>query len=311
MRFAAFVAVLVVSAVLVSGCSKKKEDDDHLYVCKSSTSTVTIDLEKYPEHHNATFNPATKCPGYKGTGSASNSTSLAPNVPPVLKLKIVDAGGNATNVTMLNGNLTFDATGSKDPDGQVTGIAVTVQDSNQTRTGALFDPVKKTFKTATFKFDRAGIVNVTVAMVDDRAGFTVNKTHVYVDQTVTTGQKTLTGTSPAVGTPTDCEGPAKNTLIDPAFSTDGAFPVVAGATWIEAKATPNGKLAICAPTGSGEDGKPGSAISDAGAEVRTAKGAAIPTPAGIKTYYVEIYSTSANQAVGAVVTVHYEPDTGA
>src|ERR1041385_8369195 len=94
MRFAAFVAVLVVSAFLVSGCSKKKEDDDHLYVCKSSTSTVTIDLEKYPEHHNATFNPATKCPGYKGTGSASNSTSLAPNVPPVLKLKIVDAGGN-------------------------------------------------------------------------------------------------------------------------------------------------------------------------------------------------------------------------
>src|ERR1051326_6714623 len=153
MRSAVFVAILVASAALLAGCSGKKEDANtsHLFLCKSSTSTVTLDLTKYPGYQNSTFNAASHCPG--AHSSSNTTTSQAPNVLPVLVLAIKDAGGNKTNVTMLDGNLTFDATGSHDPDGQVTGIAVTVQDSNQTRTASLFDPVKKTFKAASFRFD--------------------------------------------------------------------------------------------------------------------------------------------------------------
>jgi hypothetical protein len=303
MRIAAIVAILVASTVLLSGCAKKAAEDDHSYVCKNATSTVTIDLEKYPEHHNATFNPASKCPGVKS--SASNTTSLAPNKLPILKMKITD-GTNVTNVTMLNGNLTFDATGSTDPDGTVTGIAVTVKDSNQTRTAALFDPVKKTFKPAHFKFDRPGVVNVTVAMVDDRAGFTINQTHVYVDQTTVLDPKTVNGFEPG-GDSTTCSGPF-NALVDTNFANEYDFTLVAGATFVEATAT-NGKITICAP-GPGPSSAPGTPRSPEGSpSTTTDKGADLTPAKGVLSYFVEAYSTSPNQSIGVTVTVHYEPDT--
>jgi hypothetical protein len=303
MRSAAIVAILVTSAALMAGCSGKGKEDDHSYTCPNGT---TIDLEKYPDHHNSTFSAASHCP-HSGTTSHSNSTSLPPNQLPMLHLKISD-GGNVTNVTMLNGNLTFDAAGSMDPDGSVTGIAVTIQDSNTTRTAALFDPAKKTFKTATFKFDRPGVVNVTVAMVDDRAGFTVNQTHVYVDQLQTGAGQTVQLPG---GSPTGDECNINNAIVGAQFYKEYSFNLVNGATLIEAIATgtsegaPAGdiSLTICSPehVALGEPGNP-----------TVTTGGPFPAPTGIASYYVGItISGGATTNVVPTVLVHYEPGAAA
>lgn len=310
MRSAALVAILVASAALLAGCSSKSNDATHVFVCKNSTSTVTIDLTKFPGYQNSTFSAASHCPG--AAHSATNTTSQAPNVLPILQLAIKDKGGNKTNVTMLDGNLTFDATGSHDPDGTVTGIAVTVQDSNQTRTAALFDPVKKAFKTATFKFDRPGVVNVTVAMVDDRAGFTINQTHVYVDQTQVFPPFGLTFPDPA-DKPTDCQGPssknAGSPLGDSQFSYEFLFNVVAGATKVDATATvSSARIAICTPHPAG--GGPGTPVSaEATGSVSTDPGVALPPPKGVSDYFVETFlgNSDPHESVGMTVVVHYEP----
>lgn len=298
MRSAVLVALLVTSAAMLAGCSKK-DDDDHSYSCPNGT---TIDLEKYPDHHNATFNAASHCPGY--TTSKSNSTSLPPNQLPILKLKVTD-GKNETKIALLNGNLTFDAAGSSDPDGSVTGIAVTIQDSNTTRTAALFDPAKKTFKTATFRFDRPGVVNVTVAMVDDRAGFTVNQTHVYVDQVFLPPAQSLQAPNPdPIGATTPACG-GFNPLIDAQYYKPFDFPVVAGATWVEATATSEALLTICSPDDA--------ALSPEKVNpVQTTPATPLPPPAGIDSYYVSAYldtGPNAQVSVQPTITIHYEPDT--
>jgi hypothetical protein len=307
MRSAVLVAILVTSAALLAGCSGKKEDDDHAFTCPNGT---TLDLEKFPDHHNATFNPVSHCP--HASTSASNSTSLAPNQLPILKLKVTD-GKNETPVTMLNGNLTFDASGSSDPDGQVTGIAVTVQDSNTTRTAALFDPAKKTFKPATFKFDRPGVVNVTVAMVDDRAGFTVNQTHVYVNHLQmkegavihlpSNGGAAPAGMDPCKGATGDAG--SEGAIVDANYFKSIDFDLFAGATRVDvtADAGEAAHLTICNPAkdtalGSGD----GTATTD--------PGVALPPPTGIASYSVGVYSNDEPEMSTAMtVLVHYEPQT--
>lgn len=295
MRSAVLVAILVTSAALFAGCSGKDEDN-HAYTCANGT---TLDLEKFPDHHNSTFNAASHC-----TSSKTNSTSLPPNKLPVLTLSIKGDGGNATNVTLLDGNLTFDATGSTDPDGQVTGIAVTIQDSNTTRTAALFDPAKKTFKPATFKFDRPGIVNVTVAMVDDRAGFTVNQTKVYVNQLVHSTPQTIQLPNPGVGI-SDCGGgtdtPAANgDLYEAQFYKEYSFTVVPGATYVEASdASEDASLTICSPADV--------ALSETGNPVVTLPDSDLTPPAGIESYYVGATSSAQSNSVGPAILIHYDP----
>jgi major membrane immunogen (membrane-anchored lipoprotein) len=294
MRSAVLVAILVTAASLFAGCSGKDEDD-HTFACANGT---TLDLEKFPDHHNSTFNAASHC-----TASHTNSTSLPPNKLPVLTLKITD-GTNATNVTLLNGNLTFDATGSADPDGQVTGIAVTIQDSNTTRTAALFDPAKKTFKTATFKFDRPGVVNVTVAMVDDRAGFTVNQTKVYVNQLVQSTPQTIQLPDPPAGI-SDCGGGAdqpgvNGDLYEAQFYKEYSFSVVAGVTYVEASdASTDASLTICSPADE--------PLSNTGNPVATLPDAVLAPPAGIESYYVGATSSAQQTTVGPAILIHYDP----
>src|SRR5688572_29100225 len=157
------VAILLSTAFLLAGCSGGDGGDELHYVCSNGTE---IHADDHPEVNATKAEDLAKfCPGGStSTGSRSNTTSAAPNVPPTLVLKITNPDGEETPVTLVDGNLTFDATGSTDSDGSVAGIAVTVTDSNVTRTATLYDAAKKQFTTATFMFDRPGPVNVTVAM---------------------------------------------------------------------------------------------------------------------------------------------------
>lgn len=314
MRVALLAASLIVVAAL-AGCSSKGSDSEDFHVtCADGTELHSEDFA------NVTTNAdlLKKCPGVSsssGSKSSTTSTPSAPNVAPTVGLTVTDDGGNATLVTLVDGNLTFDASSSVDSDGNITGAAVSVADSNQTRTASLFDPVTKTFKKATFNFDRPGIVNVTVAIVDDRAGFSTNVSQVYVNEVqVRSGSDIQLATSELADTlPTHdvCLGAG-------AVAPDGSGPVIdsqyfkvetislqAGATFVTVTSTKDVVMTICSP-----DGAP---VSPKLQEGTVTSDQPLPLPAeATKNYFVAFYG---KLPVGGVpdmssectITVHYEP----
>lgn len=305
MRSVVPVAILVLSSLLLAGCSGGDGDKELRYVCANGTE---INADDHPEANATKAEDLAKfCPKTSTTGSKSNTTSQAPNVPPVLVLNITDGGGNVTNVILLDGNLTFDATGSSDPDGSIAGIAVTITDSNTTKTATLYDAAKKEFKSATFTFDRPGPVNVTVAMVDERAGFTVNQTHVYVNQVVQATAATIQFPSPGAGFD-DCtggqdQGPVNGDLYEAQFYKKNSFTVVPGVTKIVAVDDADTVLTICGPDDL--------AKSEPGNPTETFPDAELPPPSGIAGYYVTSYANGPGESTAPVVTVHYEPQAAA
>jgi hypothetical protein len=309
MRSVLPVAILVLTSFVLAGCSGGGDDDDLHYVCANGTE---IHSDDHPEANATKADDLAKfCPGSSTSksGSKSNSTASKPNVLPNLVLKITNDTGAETPIILLDGNLTFDATGSTDSDGTVAGIAVTVTDSNTTRTATLYDAGKKQFKPATFKFDRPGVVNVTVAMVDDRAGFTVNQTKVYVNHP----QNNVNGVVqvPSNGAvPSDAGDPcvgAGNTLIDSAYFKTVSIMVAQNATKIEVTSVdPAALMTICSP----ED----TVLSAVKAKgfVETTAGIALPPPAGITSYKVGMFSADKPQMSTEVnIVVHYEPQAAA
>lgn len=309
---ALLVAALVFVAAL-AGCSGKKGDaEDFLtHTCNDGKVISEEDYEGVLAD-NATDSDVinflkTKCKA-SGTGTKTNSTSLAPNKLPILVLNVTDFGGNATKVTMLNGNLTFSAAGSSDPDGQVTAIAISVTDSNTTRTKALYDGAKKQFTPATFSFDRPGIVNVTVAMVDDRAGFNNSVFQVYVNhlQVLDGGELAVPGhrapsqaAHPCLGAKEslDAQGP----IVHSSYFSEKTFAVTDGATFVEAIPDASTRITICDPAGA--------AISPTKSTdpIATNPDVVLTAPTSTDNYYIGFYGESANSAVGATVIVHYEP----
>lgn len=296
MRSAVFVALLVTSAALLAGCSGKDKESDFRVTCPDGKELNSKDFGNV----STTPDLLKRC---TGAGSKTNTTSLPPNQMPVLKLKITD-GTNETKVTLVDGNLTFDAAGSSDPDGTITGIAVTVTDSNTTRTATLYDPAKKTFKTATFLFDRPGVVNVTVAMVDDRAGFTVNQTKLYVNELQVGAAQTIQLPNGADTISSPCD--IGDEIVGAQFWKQYSFNVANGATLIEAIATTESDtqagsalLTICGPDKS-EMSEPGNPT--------VASGGPFPAATGIATYYVGMtLEGGATTEVTPTVLVHYEP----
>lgn len=302
------VALVVLSALLAGCTGDGGKDDPNTYACPDGTE---IDLDGIPGSENSTFNPLSKCPKSSGS-SSSNST---PNVLPTLSLTVTDDAGNETVVGTLMGNLTFSAEGSTDADGSITGIAVSVTDSNTTRTASLFDPVAKAFKPATFKFDRPGVVNVTVAMVDDRAGFTVNQSKVYINhpQNLAPVNIQLGGGGVAVDSAcggNDDVGPVRGDLYEAQYYKEYSFALLEGATFVEATSNA-GDITICSPHVEGAyDSTP---LSETGSRATvTNPGVALPAPVGTQSYYVSATLPSGGgQDVGVTVVVHYEPQEAA
>lgn len=307
------VALLVASLIAVStvaGCFGGGGDDDHDHLTYTCTGGKVIDAEDYADHENLTLDDLmAKCPGSTTTRTTTTSTPSAPNVLPTVSLKVMDDGGNETLVTLVDGNLTFDASNSTDSDGNITGVAVSVTDANQTRTASLFDPVSKTFKTATFKFDRPGVVNVTLAVVDDRAGFVTNVSNVYVNEMVNTPanaiqspQADLAGNSPMHDPCTGAEGPlgSSHTIADANYYQTVTIPVQANATFIVATSTEDVVMTICSP-----DGTP---VSPELVDGTVTSDQPLPLPAdATKNYQLAFYATLVPATTAAVVVVHYEP----
>lgn len=304
------VAAIVLIAAL-AGCSGKKGGHDELhYTCPDGTVIHGDDYEGVLENITTDF-LKTKCPKAGGVGSKTNTTNSAPNVLPVLKLNITDAGGNATNVTLKDGNLTFDATGSFDPDGVLSAIAISVKDSNQTRTKPLYDLASKKFSPATFKFDRVGPVNVSIAMVDDRAGFNTTTLQVFVNEMQHLGGDDIVGGGGSGGPAADAckgasgvSGPLGGTIFDSYYFKAPGFNVVAGAQFIEAIPGSNNLVTICDPAGN--------AISSpvrSDAPVTSTNTEPLAPPPATDSYYIGIYAKpSPGQVETSVdVIIHYEP----
>ena len=313
MRVLLVAAVVLVAAL--AGCSGKSGDDEVHFQCLNGGPELhQEDFPEIPgnftEQQVEDFLKA-KCPKASGSGSKTNTTSLAPNVLPVLKLNITDFGGNVTNVTVKGGNLTFDATGSFDPDGTLSAIAISVKDSNQTRTLPLYNAGSKTFTPVTFSFDRPGPVNVSIAMVDDRAGFNTTLTKVYVNdpQTLAPGTVYLPSEGAAPGLDHPCLGASDQVpngsgpLVDSNYFKAAQFTVAEGASFIEVIPNEDSLVTICDPAGV--------AISDEKQDVPVFSNAPIVPPTGTESYKIGFYGSTANAELGAIVIVHYEPQAAA
>lgn len=310
-------ALLVAAVVFVAalaGCSGKKggEEHDHLtYTCSNGTVISEEDYEDVLENVTVDF-LKTKCPKGTGTGTGNGTgtNSAAPNKLPILKLNVTDFGGNATNVTLLDGNLTFSAAGSSDPDGAISAIAISVTDSNTTRTKSLYNAATKTFTPATFSFDRAGPANVSVQMVDDRAGFNGSIFQVYVNQIQVLGKADLQP-QPATGAPLahPCNGARQQfgdqgPIIDNTYFYPGPISTAAAPSFIEAIPNDRTAITICDPADN-----PISEVRVNKAITTNNMDGPLPLPAsGTDNYSVGVYVTNGAPADASVtVIVHYEP----
>lgn len=302
-------AILISAVILVAalaGCSSKKGDDEHLhYTCPDGTEIHGDDYEGVLQNITVDF-LKTKCPKGTGTGTGSttNTTSQAPNVLPNLVLNVTNFEGTATNVTFVDGNLTFSAAGSNDPDGQISAIAISVKDSNRTQTKSLYDFATKTFTPATFTFDRAGVVNVSVAMVDDRAGFASIATFAYVNEQTKLPADNLPVATTSTTTPVThpCKGADQgdqSNLIDSPYFKLKSVTIVEGATFIEAIPGASNLVTICDPTGT--------AISPAKQSSATTSTVDLVVPPSTDNYGIGVYVTAPNTAINVNVIVHYEP----
>ncbi len=251
MKLRALLALALVAAAALSGCfgSDDEPTDDH---CDDGH----VDAD---------------CPdntlGAGGDQNLGNTTdtneTVEPNVPPVVALKVFDDAGNETRATMLGGNLTFDASGSMDEDGTIDQAAITVTDSNQTRTATLFSNGK--FKQATFNFDRPGVVDVTLSVIDDGGEIVNLVTNVFIHHPQPDKSHSFKVPAPPTVSADSCGGtglPQGSSVLDPNYYMQFKFDVLEGASKVEARvASGSASIAICDPDGN--------AITGAGTDMVT------------------------------------------
>jgi len=284
MRSLTILALALVSATALAGCSGDDDGGDGPTTTTSPAATTTS-------------------PG------PTTTTPPAPNDPPVLAIKVTDEGGNVTKTTLVDGSLTFDASASADPDGQITDLAIIVADANQTRSAQLLRNGQ--FTPATFLFDRAGVVQITLNALDDRGASASLQDQAYINEVQVLDGRQLTAAAPPTYDPTSCAGPTGNGVIDPTMWINPSIDVKAGATYIEvtiealiegADQDGDATLAICDPDGA--------AISAAGAP-----GEIVMTDADVEftaslQYYVSAAALTPRTTLSGQAVVHYDPLPG-
>jgi hypothetical protein len=286
MRATLLVSLLILAAAL-AGCSGGGDKD------KDDTKTQTTT---------------------SGTGTKTNTTSAPPpppNVSPVLAYKIMDDAGNPINFTSAGTNITISAEGSLDPDGNITGLAVSVADRNSTkfpRIAVLYDPATKAFTDAKFMMDFAGPVNITLAIVDDRAGFNSTVVPFAVNQVTTAAssfQARATGNAACSPSPDVPE----SHIVEQYYWDDPSFQVDNQTTYVTAKTdVTDVSIIICDPSKT--------AISPAGAgQTGVSSNAGVVFQNSIN-YYVAVLNVgtatpAAPKVVNVEITVHYDAPAAA
>lgn len=280
MRTATFLIISLLTAAALAGCSGDSDDSDDVGATPSPTAT-----------------------GSGPSPSPTNDTA-EPNELPELDLEVTDEGGNVSTSTVVGGSLTFDASGSTDPDGEITDLAIIVQDANQTRHANLLRDGQQT--TATFSFDRPGVVQVTLNALDDSGGSVSLRSEVYINHPQTTESFTFSMAAPPTFSPDSCSGPSGEGVVDAYMWKAQDFDVLAGAKWVEVTLVVDHELdagdasfAVCDPDGN--------AISDVGEAGETLITSPDANFTASLNYFVSVASGAPQSKAHAVLTVHYDP----
>lgn len=294
MRVALVLTLILVSSFVLAGCTSKTDTTNTGTVKTTVTGTKTITNTR--------------------TTTLSNTTTQTPNVAPVLKFKI-SSNGTVQNFTFVNptthlkGSLTFDATGTVDPDADgLSGIALSVTDSNKTYpAGTLFSNGQ--FTPVTYTFDRPGPVNVTVSALDNRGDITTLETHVYVDQISTIVTPIFKTGAADARKASDCVGPfpASADLLNQGIVDKGKFDTKKTTTFAVATIVDGaGEIALCAPDATAISGEDSAAVTSNAGTVFT-------DTTGTSSFYVLSLASalSSNSALTIQVVTHYEPQPAA
>ena len=310
MRSSILLSVLLASLAF-AGCFGSA--DDHCADGHADADCPQNDPTHCDDMHDDTHCPqnnATHCDDmHDDTHCMTTNTTTTPTVPnvlPIIRIKVTDDAGNETLAVLPGMNLTFDASASADPDGNLNGMAIVLQDSNGTKVAPLMNADSGAFMTATFRLDFPGVVNVSVAALDDDGATNTSLFAVYVNHPQTGNPFTMKAAAPTSNAAT-CAGPTGDDIGDSSWYKEYAFEVLDGASYVVAEAIQGTfTMAICDPTGN-----PISA--SATGTVETTEG--VNFTASLR-YYVAVLSQpsasataphAGNQAVNVGVVVHYEP----
>lgn len=259
--------------------------------------------------------PVTTPPHPTGTGlPPSNST--VPNKPPVAVLKVTN-GSNATRVVMAGGKLTFDGSGSSDPDGKLVNAAIQVVQANQTLSTG---PVQSLYESgawtpATFNLTFAGPALVIFNVLDDQGAVTTNVSKVYVDKAGALFNHSFSVDAQVgtLNTPSTCKGASGNSaaggtlggsnqLVDQQYFITDSVTIPANVTYVTGQvAAGSADIVFCNAASE--------ALSNDGSTFTTTAGKAIPPGSS---YFIGIYSTgptppASSNAVSVGYTLHFEP----
>lgn len=219
-------------------------------------------------------------------------------VPPVADLVMTADDGtvqNGTTFILTDQNVTFSAAGSSD-DGTIQLAALTVTDSNSTRTVQLYDGG---FQDVTLPFAHEGPVNVTLRVLDDAGEVDLVESMLYVNR-LHSLTIAVDAALPAGHSADACDFPDDTaSVVWQPFMDRTKFIVNSGAMWISAEMTSgSGEYALC---------DPGHApLTEASSSaVETARDGSPLTPS--PQYAVFGVSTGGVDDLTFDVMVHYEP----
>lgn len=219
------------------------------------------------------------------------------NLPPVAALVMTADDGavqNGTTYIVAGQNVTFSAAGSSD-DGSVQLAALTVRDSNGTRTVQLYDGG---FQDATLAFPHEGPANVTLRVLDDDGEVDLVETMLYVNR-VHSLSIAVDAFMPAGGDAGACDFPSDPPLLWQRAMSHARFVVNSGAQWLSAEMTGgSGEFALCDP-----DSEPLTEASSTTAETERGAGPMRSSPQ----YSLFGVATGSGGPLTFDVMVHYEP----
>lgn len=177
----------------------------------------------------------------------AEETPSLPNTPPTANLVMTADDGavqDGTTYIMAGQNVTFSAAGSMDDDGSIQLAALTVRDSNSTRTMQLF---ADGFQDLPVSFPHEGPVNVTLRVLDDDGDVDVLEAMLYVNR-IQSLVVPIDIPLPAGHGAGGCDYPTEPPLLWQRSMNFARFVVNSGAQWISAEMTGgSGEFALCDP----------------------------------------------------------------
>lgn len=293
MRVKTLLTALTFLLVALSGCfggDEEPQDDDHDH-CDHAHGDHAEGEHDCPDDDH----------GNDGNNTDDGNVTDEPNMFPIPALTMTDGDGNAIDSSKFiwaGGNVTFDATGTTDLDGEIAFVGISINDGETT--AQLY--ADGTFTPATVNFTSVGTFNVTMNVLDDQGDKASVSTQVHVNEVQADTVSIQLGGGTNFGDADDCTSPSQigeGTITGDQTAKPSTFIVGEGAQWVEATLTSgDGEIAICDPDGN--------AISGAATD-RVVTNEGVNLTSSIKYYVMVLSGNTPNADYGIEVVVHHEP----